>query len=160
MGQAITRTLHLTGITMKMQLFSIVLAGLALASTGCGACRNFLFGRGTACGLCAGDRPRMNIGPPMGGPPMGGPPCEPTCGGVPCGPGMSSYSPGHPGEFYSDGGYIDGGMIGNGVTYPEGYIPGVPVEGGSWAPRDEYIVPGSSSTMPQPSTTMGPVRGT
>jgi len=59
---------------------------------------------------------------------------------------------------YVDGSYINGGMIGNGIPYPQGYVPGMPSEGGSWAPRGEYIVPGSSYPM-ESSTPMNSVNG-
>jgi hypothetical protein len=159
------------GNVMKIQALMITVAVTALTTTGCCGFRNILFGRGASCGPCAATGPALNVAPPT----MAAP-CGDACGG-PVGPyasetncgceGATSYAPSFDNGYPYGGGYSDGGIIGNGVTYPQGYSNGMPIEGtGSWTPRGEYVVPGSqfeSEGLPSPSlvprTNMGAVNG-
>jgi len=62
---------------MNQQLATVVATLSLLVSTGgCSGMRNFLFGRGAACGSCASANPNYGIAPPAD------PGCgyEPTCG--------------------------------------------------------------------------------
>ncbi len=152
---------------MKIQALLVTMAVTALTTTGCCGVRNILFGRGAACGSCAATGPALNVAPPMVAAPCGdacGAVLGPYAGETNCGcEGATSYSPAFDGGYSYGGGYSDGGIIGNGVTYPNA----IPAEGtGVWAPRGEYVVPGSqyeSEGLPSPAiiprTNMGAVNG-
>ncbi|QEG40332.1 hypothetical protein [Roseimaritima ulvae] len=152
---------------MKVQALLITLAVTALSTTGCCGLRNVLFGRGAACGSCAATGPAINVAPPTVAAPCGdacGGPVAPYAGELTCGSeGVSSYAVPFDNGYPYGSGYSDGGIIGNGVTYPNG----LPVEGSSrWAPRGEYVVPGSQyerEGLPRPAmtptTNMGAVNG-
>ncbi|QDS94858.1 hypothetical protein FF011L_36400 [Roseimaritima multifibrata] len=147
---------------MKTRILLAVMTLMAVTSSGC-CFKNALFGRGASCGPCASLGPSVNL--PSPGAPCASGTCGPSAytGESGCGcEGNSSYSPGFDGGYgnggYETGGIIDGGVIGNGLPYSDGT---------GWAPRNEYVVPGSQfetqgGNIPRPmvpSTPMGSASG-
>jgi len=158
---------------MNKQLATVVATLSLLVSTGgCSGMKNFLFGRGAACGSCATANPTYGIAPPAdpgcGYEPAPGPfsrlrgGCgnmngQQTCNAGPdceCGDATGAYMPSNV-DYYGAGvndPYAQGGeviqdqVIGNGYTgYP-----------GNSYPTAGQVVP-DSGFVPRPSINNGPV---
>lgn len=139
---------------MNARIFSVVMAVTVISlSTGCSGMRNFMFGRGSRCGLCqrlsaAGDA--LN---PMAPAPYG-PAAQPNRGQAPCPPpqnypgrgptcGYESAPCGNcTGSGYFPGGYRCGGNVTSGYgSINDPYLGGQSVSG-DMIPYDGQIIEG------------------